>query len=120
MGEERSFNRSEFLDLLPEIILELDEDLNIKFLNQSCEIFLGFPKNKLLNKKLLIEDFVVSEDIPRIKENITKIFQGTQISGNSYKIFNKNNELFTVEIYNNPVKKNGKVVGIRVIIIEVT
>ncbi|MDA3954095.1 MAG: PAS domain-containing sensor histidine kinase [Bacteroidales bacterium] len=120
MGEERSFNRSEFLDLLPEIILELDEDLNIKFLNQSCEIFLGFPKNKLLNKKLVIEDFVVSEDIPRIKENITKIFQGTQISGNSYKIFNKNNELFTVEIYNNPVKKNGKVVGIRVIIIDVT
>ncbi len=37
MEDFQSINHSEFLDLLPEIVFEIDKDLNIKFLNQSSE-----------------------------------------------------------------------------------
>lgn len=120
MEEEQSFNQTEFLDLLPEIVFELDKDLNIKFLNQACEKILGYSKSVLINNKVSLKDFVVPVDIEKVKNSINKNFEGTHISGNSYRIFNKAKEELILEIYNNHIKKNGKVVGLRCIAIDIT
>ena len=120
MEENQSLNQSEFLDLLPEIVFEIDKDLNVTFLNQSCENILGYSKSEFINKKIPVNDIVIPSDLKRIKESITKNFNGIHVSGNSYGIFNKNKEELTLEIYNSHIKKNGKVVGLRCIAIDIT
>lgn len=120
MEEEQSFNQTEFLDLLPEIVFEIDKDLNITFLNQSCEKILGYGKSEFINKKIPLNDKVIPSDLKKIKGNLTENFNGIHISGNSYRIFNKNKEELILEIYNSHIKKNGKVVGLRCIAIDIT
>ncbi|MBU8892009.1 MAG: PAS domain-containing sensor histidine kinase [Bacteroidales bacterium] len=120
MEEDQNYNHSEFLDLLPELVFEIDEELNIKFLNQSCEKILGYRKSELLNNKISLDDFIVPVDIKKIKNNISKNFGGNHTSGNSYRIFNKAKEELTLEIHNSHIKKDGKVVGLRCIAIDIT
>ncbi len=120
MEEDQSFNQTEFLDLLPEIVFEIDKNLNIKFLNQACEKILGYNKSELINNKSSLKDFVVPDDIEKIKNDINKNLNGIHISGNSYEIFNKNKEKLTLEIYNSHIKENGEIVGLRCIAIDIT
>jgi len=120
MKKDQSFNQSEFLDLLPEIVFEIDKELNIKFLNQACEKILGFSKSELINNKAFLKDFIVPVDIERINNDINKNLNGIHVSGNSYRFFNKAKEELILEIYNSHIKKNGKVVGLRCIAIDIT
>lgn len=120
MEGEKGFNQSEFLDLLPEIVFEIDTDLNIKFLNKACERILGYRTDELINNKISLENFVIPSDLDRIKNNLSKNFKGVQSSGNSYGIYNKAKEELTLEIYNNHIKSNGKVIGLRCIAIDIT
>ena len=120
MGINQNHNSSEFLDLLPEIVFEIDRKLNIRFLNNSCKRILEYDKDEFINKPFPIEKLIVSDDIPRLKENIKKLFNGISLSGNSYRIIKKNNEKITLEIYNSLIKKNGKIIGVRSIAIDIT
>ena len=113
-------NTSEFLDLLPEIVFEIDTDLNVLFLNKSCEKVLGYDRDEFLNKPIPIEKIIVPDDIPRLKKDIKKLFEGILISGNAYRVINKNDEEITLEIYNSLIKKNGGIIGIRSIAIDIT
>ncbi|MFC2104844.1 PAS domain S-box protein [Bacteroidota bacterium] len=120
MNENLSFNQSEFLDLLPEIVFEIDAELNVRFLNQACERILGYSKSELLNNKLSLQNFIAPHDIERVKSNIKKNFAGTHTSGNCYQVFTKTKEELTLEIYNNHIKKNGEVIGLRCIAIDIS
>ena len=111
MGIDQNHNSSEFLDLLPEIVFEIDTDLNIRFLNKSCKKILGYDRNELINKPIPIEKLVVPDDLPRLKENIKKIFNGISLSGNSYRIIKKNNEEITLEIYNSLISTSRSVLN---------
>jgi len=120
MGEEQILNHNEFLDLLPEIVFEIDEDLKINFLNNSCEQILGYRKNELLNNIISIEDFVAPKDLGKIKRNFIKNFKGQHITGNDYSVYSKSGKEVTLEFYNSHIKKDGKVIGLRCIAIDIT
>ena len=110
----------EFLDLLPEIIFEVDKDLNVLFVNKACSKILGYDKEELINKKINLKNFVVPQDINRIKESLSKNLSGIQNSGNCYKIYTKTGEEIVLEIYNSHIVKNNKVNGLRCIAINIT
>ncbi|MFC2151710.1 PAS domain S-box protein [Bacteroidota bacterium] len=120
MDKNLSFDQSEFLDLLPEIVFEIDADLNVRFLNQACERILGYSKSEMLNHKLSLQNFVAPHDLERVKSNLKKNFTGNHVSGNCYQVFTKTKEELTLEIYNNHIKKNGNVIGLRCIAIDIT
>lgn len=120
MDRNKENYSSEFLNLLPEIVFEVDKDLRINFLNDSCKKILGYNKNNFLNKTLPLEDIVVPEDLPKMKENLTQLFNGKKTSGNSYRIFNSKKEITTLEIYNSIIRNNGKITGLRSIAIDIT
>jgi len=120
MSTEQDFINSDFLDLLPEVVFEIDKDLKVKALNRSCEKILGYSKDELLNKRIPIEKLVVPEDIKRLKESIIINFNGNHTSGNSYKVLKKNGEEIVLEVYNSHIKENGHIIGLRCIAIDIT
>jgi PAS domain S-box-containing protein len=120
MEDDKMIDHSEFLDLLPEIVFEIDKDLNIKLLNQSCERILGYKKEELINKKLSLNEIIVPSDLDRIKESITQNLNGIQKSGNCYNVFTKNGETKTLEIYNTHIHTQGIISGFRCIAIDIT
>jgi len=113
-------NPTEFLDLLPEIIFEIDKDLNVLFVNEACSKILGYDKEELLNKKINLENFVIPQDYTRAKENLAKNLGGIHDSGNCYKVYNKKRNEIALEIYNSHIIENNKVNGLRCIAINVT
>lgn len=120
MEKNQDLNHSEFLDLLPEIVFEIDNNLNVQFLNQSCENILGYSKKELINQKTSLLDLIIPSDLDRIKESISQNLQGNHITGNYYHIYTKTKEIKTLEIHNNHIDKNGKIAGLRCIAIDVT
>ena len=120
MGEEQDLNHNNFLDLLPEVVFEIDTNLNVRFLNDACAKVLGYKKSDIINNKLPIEKFIIPSDLKRLQQSIRENFSGTHISGNSYTILTKNKKELTFEIYNTHIKKNNKVERIRCIAIDVT
>jgi PAS domain S-box-containing protein len=111
---------TDFLDLLPEIIFEIDKDLTVLFVNQACSKVLGYSKEELINKKINLEDFILPQDFTRAKENLTKNLLGIHDSGNCYKVKTKTGKEVTLEIYNSHIVKNNKVNGLRCIAINIT
>jgi len=120
MGIIQSNDTQEFLDLLPEIILEIDINLNIRFLNNSCKKVLGYNKEDFINKPIPINKLVVAEDIPRLKKNIQDAFNGLETSGNSYRVYNNKGEIKTLAIYKSFIKSDGEITGLRTIAVDIT
>ncbi len=120
MQGNQGFDQEDFLDLLPEIVFEIDHDLKIKFLNRTCETIIGYNREEVLNTNINLEGFVLKSDLQRIKENIKKNFNGSVINGENYKFFSKNKNIVTLEIYSSHIKKNGQIVGLRCIAIDIT
>lgn len=120
MNADQNYVQNDFLDLLPEIVFEIDKDLRIKFLNKSSQKILGYDNEELIGKTISLEKFVNPGDINRLKENIIKNFNGEHNSGGIYRIINQNNKELSIQIFNNPVKNNGKVGSLRCIAIDVT
>ena len=52
---------------MPEIVFEIDKDLNVTFLNQSCENILGYSKSEFINKKIPVNDIVIPSDLKRMQ-----------------------------------------------------
>jgi len=119
MQEDQDFNQYEFLDLLPEIVFEIDKELKIKFVNKSCEKIIGYKKSELLNKTINLERIIHKSDLERIRKNAKATFEGQKTSRNSYKIYTKDKEELTLELYYSHITKNGKVTGLRCIAIDI-
>jgi len=120
MGGFQENNSSDFLNLLPEIIFEVDKNLKINFLNDSCKRILGYDKHTFINKTLPLEDLVIPEDLDKIRTNLDDVFNGKTVTGNSYRIFNSKKEIVTLEIYNSVIRDNGEITGLRSIAIDVS
>jgi PAS domain S-box-containing protein len=120
MNKNLNQKSNELLDLLPEIIFELDKDLNVLFVNQACSKILGYRKEELLNKKIKLNDFIIPKDYPKAKKNLDKNLLGIHDSGNCYNVFTKTGEEIVLEIYNSHIVENNKVVGLRCIAIDIT
>ena len=120
MEKSQNINETEFLDLLPELVFDLDVNLNITALNHACEKVLGYSKDELFHKKVALEEFIVPEDLQKLKNSLKNNFSGKHVSGNSYRFLKKNKEEVILEIYNSIIKNDQEIVGLRCIAIDIT
>ncbi len=120
MEHNLNSHSTEFLDLLPEIIFEVDKDLNVLYVNEACSKILGYSKEELINNKINLKKFVVPQDYTRIRESLAKNISGIHTSGNCYGIYTKAGEKIALEIYNSHVVNNREITGLRCIAINIT
>jgi two-component system, cell cycle sensor histidine kinase and response regulator CckA len=109
----------ELADSLPQIVFETDEQANITYANRNAFILFGYTQNDL-SKGLNVVQMLIPGDRKRGAENIGKMLNGIKSRGNEYTITRKDGSAFPVSVHVNPVISNGRPVGMRGIIIDLT
>ncbi|MDH5717534.1 MAG: PAS domain S-box protein [Spirochaetia bacterium] len=105
----QSINR-EFVNSLPQIIIEISSSGSILFTNQKALKVLGYKKKAFL--KLNIFDLLVSTKKEDTKKNIQKIIRKLKPSDSKFNIIKHDKKLIPSQIYFIPQKKNRNITSI--------
>ncbi len=103
----------EFAEQFPEIMLEIDNQGHITFINQIANEKFGYAPDQL-ERNVTIYHFIAQEDRVRAQENFSRAFKGKSLSGNDYVMVKKDGSRFPVILYSAPVIRDEKIVGLRI------
>lgn len=107
------------VELLPETILESDENFQITYVNQkACKEF-GFSREEL-EQKINIKMLFAPEELPKLESNIEKILKGEELEPHEYVFQRKDGTQFWGLIHNKIIYKGGKFAGLRGLIRNIT
>jgi len=111
MAREQRYR--EFAEQFPEVMLELDNQGNLTFINKIASEKFGFKQDDL-TKNVTIYNFIALEDRARAEENFSRVLKGLPQSGNDYTMVKKDGSRFPVLLYSAPVIRDEKIVGVRI------
>jgi PAS domain S-box-containing protein len=114
---EESFK--ELTDFLPQTVYELDNNGYITFTNRAAEKLFG-KEVRDPNTKVHAAQFFIPEDRERMIENIQKRKESESNFYNEYTAVRFDGSLCPVLIYSSPIVREGKTVGSRGIIIDIS
>lgn len=106
-------------DSLPDAVFEMDQNNTISFGNHSGLAIFGYTE-KDIEKGLDGLSVVIPQDRSRAQENLNRVAKGERLGPNEYTALAKNGRTFPVVIHTSPIRQNGKVSGIRGIIVDIT
>lgn len=109
----------ELAELLPETVIETDREGNLTFIN--CHALNKFKYSaEDFQKGLNIFQFIVPEDKERAVQNFQKLLKGERGENNEYTALRKDGTSIQIEVLSAPIMQDGKPVGVRGIIADVT
>ncbi len=121
---EKALRRSEerfreLADLLPQVIFEADSEGVFTFLNLYGFSSLGITQ-EVFAQKITTRDLVIPEEHEKQRVNVQDILMGMPPRGNQYHFRRQDGSCFPVVAYSNRILQDGKVVGFRGIILDIT
>ena len=120
--DEQKKSETTYRDLansLPQTIAEIDIEGNIIFTNLISFTMFGYAKEDF-DKGLNIFQMIAPEDHERTKDNIQKYIKGQKPISGEYTGIRKDGSRFPITVYLNSVLDEGKTVGFRAIVIDIT
>ena len=117
---ESERNYKELMDLLPQPIFELDMEGNILFINNLGKDFFGIVMPENPGEKISALDFMVKEDVPRVRHVINKPDESNHSAPNEYTVKRPDGSYCPVLIYGSPIIRDGRIMGRRGIIIDIS
>jgi PAS domain S-box-containing protein/putative nucleotidyltransferase with HDIG domain len=120
--EKQKKSETTYRDLansLPQTVAEIDIEGNIIFTNLISFTMFGYAKEDF-DKGLNIFQMIAPDDHERAKDNIQKYLRGQKPISGEYTGIRKNGSRFPLKVYLNPVLDEGKTVGFRAIVIDIT
>ncbi len=114
---ERRFR--ELTDLLPQVIFECDLQGRLTFVNQRAFEVFGVGREALALRPRAV-DFLVPEQREQGMQNIGRSLTGMPATGNEYQAVRPDGGTFPVMIYSSPVFLDGRPVGLRGLIVDIT
>ncbi len=109
----------ELVELLPQTLFQIDENGCFTFANRSGFKTFGYRPEELESSVSAI-DFFAPEDRDRLKKNMRRILEGDPVPGGEYTALRKDGRTFPVLVSANAVLADGKPVGLRGVIIDVS
>jgi PAS domain S-box-containing protein len=109
----------ELAELMPETIFEVNLEGQLTFVNRNAYNYFGYTQADL-KQGLGSFDMIIPAERDRAKENVAKILSGEQTGINEYTALRKDGTTFPVMIYSAPIFKEGKPVGLRGFVIDIT
>lgn len=106
-------------NLLPACVCELDTEGSFTYVNQHGYSYTGYAPEDL-KRGVSVIDLVVSEDRERIARNFKRSLRGEKTGGEEYRVLKKDGSIGEVIVYSNPIKRNGEIVGLRGVVIDIT
>ncbi len=108
----------ELVDLLPQTVFEIDKNGKFTFANRYGLETFGYTQ-KDFEAGLNVLDMISEVDRKRAKKNVFKAFRGERI-GEEYKAQRKDGSTFPIIVYTNPIIHDGKPLGLRGILVDIT
>jgi PAS domain S-box-containing protein len=109
----------ELVNSLPEMIFEVDQEMNIIFANVKSFEITGYSQEDFA-KGFKMPQLIAPEDLERAKNNMEKVFSGGNTKGNEYTFIKKDGSRFFVSVSAVPIIHEGKRIGGRGIITDIT
>ncbi|MFC1515584.1 PAS domain S-box protein [Thermodesulfobacteriota bacterium] len=109
----------ELADLLPVSIYEMDDSGKLTYANRGAFDQFGYTQGDL-NQGVSGFDMIAPEDRKKSMQNIQRIVSGEQLGLQEYIALRKDGSTFPVLINSAPITHEGKNVGLRGFIIDVT
>ncbi|MDY6912296.1 MAG: PAS domain S-box protein, partial [Chloroflexota bacterium] len=124
MGAEESLKEAEqrFRDLanmLPQTVFEIDLNGNFTFANNFGLQYTGYIQDDI-DKGLNALQLFAPEDRGRVLWNIERALTGQEFGSHEYTALRKDESTFRVMAHTSPIIRNGKIVGMRGIILDIT
>lgn len=117
-NNESEIHFREFADSLPQTVFEIDSAGRLTFANMCAYATFGYTREEL-GHSIHVIDMIVPEDRLRAKTNIARVFRGEKFV-EEYTALKKDGTRFPVMIHSSCMKMDGRVIGIRGIIIDYT
>ncbi|MCX6666603.1 MAG: PAS domain S-box protein [Euryarchaeota archaeon] len=114
---ERKFR--ELTELLPQTVYEMDFTGKLTFVNNQALALFQYSRDEF-EAGLSAFIMLVPEDVPRAKENFTRVLKGEHIAGSEYSMKRKDGTTLPVVLYSSPIIQNGRPVGLRGAIVDIT
>lgn len=108
----------ELADALPQMVFEIDMQGNITFLNRSGYALTGYTDQDY-DRGLNAMEMVTPEERTRALDNLAEALRNGQ-TGNEYTLVRKDGSRMPVIVSSKPVTRNGRTVGYRGIIVDIT
>ncbi len=109
----------ELAELMPETIFEVNLEGQLTFVNRNAYNYFGYTQADL-KRGLTSFGMIIPADRDRAQENVARILSGEQTGINEYTALRKDGTTFPVLIYSAPIFKEGKPVGLRGFVIDIT
>ena len=109
----------ELAELLPETIYEMDVDGRLTFVNHRALEQFGYTQADL-DRGLYGLEMLLPEDRQRAAEAIARVMTGQEGELNEYTALRKDRTVFPILIRSTPIIRQGKRIGIRGLIIDIT
>jgi PAS domain S-box-containing protein len=109
----------ELSEMLPEIVFEANLERVLTFANEEAFNKFGYSQ-KELEKGMNPALFIAPEDRERAVKNLGKLMKGQEITANEYMAIRKDGTKFPVTVKSTPIVNEGKTVGIRGIMVDLS
>jgi two-component system cell cycle sensor histidine kinase/response regulator CckA len=110
----------ELVEHLPQGLFEADMEGILTYGNHRALQMFGYLKEDL-EKGLNVLDMLIPEEHARAAAEIERVLKGSSPGkGTEYRALKKDGSAFAVDIYSSPMIRQGKIVGMRGIIVDVT
>ena len=106
-------------DLLPQVVFETDKQGILTFTNRHAFDIFGYTEDDL-KKGLNILEMIIPKDRNRAFDKIQKIMGGEKSEGTEYTALRKDGGTYPALAYSSPVIREGKTVGIRGILADLS
>ncbi|NMB77891.1 MAG: PAS domain S-box protein, partial [Methanomicrobiales archaeon] len=106
-------------DLLPQMVFETDTDLKITYANEQALTLLGLSRDDLA-QGIPVLSLIDPSEQERMKEAAREGLAGITGQPREYRLTKKDGTRFPVLCYSTPISQNGRVVGFRGIVIDIS
>lgn len=104
---------------LPIAVFEADRNIQVTYANRNALESFGYSADEI-SRGLNGFELFVPEDRDRLRQNISDRIQGKVSEVNEYQALRKNGSTFSVMSHSNQIIQNGKVVGIRGFVVDIS
>lgn len=115
-----SWDYRTFANMLPEIVFELNEAMQLTFLNDYSFYALGYSRQEISDSKSFLKSITSSREYIRLVSYVQTIFMGELHSTKKFTLITKSGNEMIVEFQYTPVLKDGVVERIRGIAFDIT
>ena len=109
----------ELADLLPQSVFELDAKGKFIYVNKQGYQSSGYTPEDVKKGVNAIDTFAPQEK-SRAKSRLKKLLSGEKLAGTEYLAKRKDGSVYPVAVYSSPIIRDGKVIGLRGISVDIS